>query len=104
MLLTPQQKKFESVLAQEELGRAIYLDFEGFENAPPTLVGYCCEGQFVQLIFDPVLESAALAKGLSVVDGRTCITGLVNCAIKECRGIVAYSQFDKNNAFEHFGV
>jgi hypothetical protein len=34
--LTPEQKRFESSLSQEESKTAIYIDFEGFMSKPST--------------------------------------------------------------------
>ena len=34
----------------------IYLDFEGFINEPPSLVGYKIDGKFTQLILDDDLS------------------------------------------------
>lgn len=102
--LTPEQRQFERTLTARECQRAIYLDFEGFENAPPTLVGFCFDGRFEQVIFDRTLKSAASAKRLAVKDGSTSIARLRDRAVRESRRIVAFSQFDKNQAFDHFGV
>lgn len=41
----------------------IWLDFEQPQNAPhPTLVGALCDGEFEQVVFDPLLEQAVGAK------------------------------------------
>src|SRR5438067_7680499 len=102
--LTPTQKTRESVLSEADLNRAIYIDFEGFMNNPPTLLGYCCEQKFVQIVFDPALQSAASAKGLSLGEGKTVVADLLKRAIDERRRIVAYSQFDKNISFDELGA
>ena len=72
--LTPEQKLYESSLSRVESKTAIYIDFEGFMNKSPTLIGYCCEADFVQVVFDRALQSAALAKGLS--QGATTIRSM----------------------------
>lgn len=62
-------------IASHEAARAMYLDFEGVMDAEPVLLGaYWVDDQdaeqFVQYVFDSVLESAAAAK--SFANGGTC--------------------------------
>jgi hypothetical protein len=83
--LTPQQKTYESSLTNDETLRAIYIDFEGFTNQPPTLVGYYLDQYFIQVVFDSALTSAALAKELAVHDGKTTVANLLSLATERRR-------------------
>jgi hypothetical protein len=49
--------------------------FEGLMSKPPTLMGWCCDRHFVQVVFDRAIQSAASAKGLAVQEGRTGVCG-----------------------------
>jgi hypothetical protein len=102
--LTPDQKRYEARLTQEDAKAAIYIDFEGFMKKPPTLMGYCCDRHFVQVVFDRTLQSAASAKNLLVQEGQTAVANLLRRAKDEGRRIVAFSQFDKNASFDELGV
>lgn len=87
--LTPERKTYEANLPREDLKTAIYIDFEGFMDRPPTLAGYFCEQIFIQVVFDRTLESAASAKGCSVQEGKTAIANLMTRARYEGRRIDA---------------
>jgi hypothetical protein len=102
--LTAAQKRYEINLSKEDFKKAIFIDFEGFMNKPPALIGYLYDQKFVQIIFDDALKPAALAKGLPVREGKVEVANLLMFAKHEGRRIVAYTQFDKNVAFEQFGV
>jgi hypothetical protein len=86
--LTPEQKGYESSLSREELKKAIYIDFEGFEDRPPTLLGCRVDRHFVQVVFDRTLQSAASAKGLFVADSKTTVADLLTRAKHERRRCV----------------
>lgn len=43
--------------------KAIYVDFEGFEDQPPSLLGILIDGSLTQVILDSRLTPAAAAKG-----------------------------------------
>jgi len=102
--LTPQQRTYESSLTRDEVRRAIYIDFEGFADQAPTLIGYSFDQRFIQVVFDRALESAASAKGLSVQDSQVVVARLWGRAKYERRRIVAFSQFDKNLSLDKLGV
>jgi hypothetical protein len=104
MSKTPEQKRYESRLPHGDSKTAIYIDFEGFMSKPPTLVGWCCDQHFAQVVFDRALQSAAYAKGLPVQEGYRAISNLLARAKGERRRIVAFSQFDKNVAFNELGL
>ena len=93
--LSPETKAFESAMTREETERAIYIDFEGFVDKDPALIGVAIEADFNQVAFDPGLELAARAKEMSTRQGDQFIGELLAKALKEKRRIVAYSQHEK---------
>jgi len=93
---TKQQRKFESSLSAVEAERAIFLDFEGFEDTLPTFVGIRVDNKFTQLVFDSDLDQAARFHGLAVVDGKAYLDSLIETARAENRRIVGFSSHEKN--------
>ena len=102
--LTREQKRYETSISKDDLRTAIYIDFEGFMEQPPTLIGLSCDRHFAQIVFDKTLSSAASEKHLSLQDAQNSVSDLLRRATREKRRIVAYSQFDKNLAREKLGV
>lgn len=90
-----EQKKFEASLTASEAVRAVYIDFEGFMDAPPTFIGVRIENQFSQLIFDIDLELAAKSHDLVVIDGKKYLESLVKKARTENRRIIGFSSHEK---------
>jgi O-acetyl-ADP-ribose deacetylase (regulator of RNase III) len=89
---------------QEEMERAIYIDFEGFTDKLPSLIGIQIEGNFQQVVFDESLKLAAKAKGLAVADFKAYIGSLIQQAQTEARLVVAYSEHEQNVIMEHAGI
>lgn len=89
------QRKFESTLSEQEALRAIFVDFEGFEDMPPTFVGVRVDDVFTQLVFDRDLEQAARFHNLAVVDGNTYLKELIEKSRFEKRRIVSFSSHEK---------
>jgi hypothetical protein len=89
----PKTEKFISRPAAE---RAIYIDFEGFTDQTPALLGILIDDHFEQVVLDPRLQQAAEAKHLRVVSLDAIIKEIVNRANSEKRQIVAYTQHEKN--------
>jgi hypothetical protein len=90
-----EQKKFEASLTALEALRAIYIDFEGFMDLPPTFIGVRIDNQFNQLIFDRDLELAAKSHNLEIVDGGKYLDLLVKKARTENRRIIGFSSHEK---------
>lgn len=88
----------------EEASRAIYIDFEGFKNKPPALIGILVDCAFRQVVLDPVLKIAGDAKGLSVREGQEVLERLLIRAQDEGRRIAAFTQHESFKAMEHFGI
>jgi hypothetical protein len=103
-VLTPQQREqhaFERDLSAAEFSRAIYIDFEGFADQSPSLVGLLCEGTFQQVVLDPRLSLAASHSGLSIQDGADWGLEVIEKLGSEGRRCVAFSSHEKN-VFEKF--
>lgn len=97
-----EQKQFEASLTASEAIRAVYIDFEGFMNLPPTFIGVRIDNHFSQLIFDMDLELAAKAHNLEVVDGKKYLDSLVKKARAENRRIIGFSSHEKTVFKEFF--
>ena len=61
----PKKKNPHASISSTEAGRAIYIDFEGFQDKSPSLIGVLIEDKFEQIVLDPGLVSAASAKAMS---------------------------------------
>ena len=65
--------------------QGIYIDFEGTQTDPPVMLGIFWvtpdgEEHLEQLIFNPILDSAALAKGKESGDGACIVVGSLEAA------------------------
>ena len=88
--------KPEESVTRNEAERAIYIDFEGFEDASPSLLGILVGESLEQVVFDHRLSLAAKAKGLPIERLQECISRLQARSTAESRLIVAYSQHERN--------
>ena len=85
-----------ATISPAEAERAIYIDCEGFQDHAPTLIGVLMNEQFEQIVVDPALQSAALAKGQSVSVLKVEVQRLKDLCASERRPLVAYSQHELN--------
>ncbi|MFG0251656.1 MAG: hypothetical protein ACF8NJ_02140 [Phycisphaerales bacterium JB038] len=69
-----------ATLTSADAARAIYLDFEGFTNEAPALLGVLVDDSFETLVLDPVLRPAAEDRGLRVTDGEAALRGILERA------------------------
>ena len=90
--------------ANEEIERALYIDFEGFQGSSPALVGVLVDGRFHQVVLDPALAAAGESKGLHVENGRDWAEALARRAETEQRRICAYSRRELTACRDDFGV
>lgn len=74
-----------------EAKRAFYVDCEGFANKPPSLIGILCEEDFRQVVLDPALAPAAVAKELEVCALSDVVTDLIHRCRAEGRLLIGYS-------------
>lgn len=84
-----------------EAFRAIYIDFEGLKEEPPSLIGIATEYHFRQVVLSPTLKGAADAKGLRFGAIDAVAGELVQQSEDEDRRIVGYSQFERQGLEEH---
>ena len=93
--LSPGAKRFECSLTPEMVRRAIYIDFEGFMDKAPSLIGVAINSKFYQVALDDGLRLAADAKKIPVRSGDQLARGLLERAMRENRRIVAFSPCEK---------
>jgi hypothetical protein len=91
---TPRTANPRRHITPAEVARAVYLDFESFQDQQPALVGYQIEDHLHQVVTDAVLAPAARAKDLRVATFEEIMTELVRVARQEHRRIVAYSEHE----------
>ena len=84
--------------------RGIYLDLEGFKDKPPAIAGISIDSDFRQVVFDPVLKSAAEDKGLSMENLDSFIKGLQEECERNSRFIIAFSIFELNVIQNYCGI
>jgi hypothetical protein len=70
-------RKRQPLPSESQAARAIYVDFEGFKDKPPSLVGILVDGQLRQVVLEPQLYPAAVAKD--------CETGSIEAVARELR-------------------
>ena len=99
-------KKVSQPLSIHQINRAIVIDFEGFMDRPPSLVGTLIDNYYRCTVFtdvDPALVIAADATGCVKTRLRAFLNGLLRFAIKEGRHIAAYSERERN-VFRDLGL
>ena len=84
-------KKAHANFSQEEASRAIYVDFEGFKDKTPSLVGILVDGALTQVVLDPRLFPAAVVKGCKTGSIHEVAHDLRERCQAEGRTLVAYS-------------
>ena len=93
-------------LSIEQINRAIVIDFEGFMDRPPSLVGTLIDNYYRCTVFtdvDPALAIAADATGCVKAHLQAFLIGMIRFAIKEGRHIAAYSERERN-VFRDLGL
>ncbi|MEQ9568717.1 MAG: hypothetical protein RLN75_00890 [Longimicrobiales bacterium] len=93
-----------ATLTSADAARAFYLDFEGFTNEAPALLGVMVDDSFETLVLDPVLRPAAQDRGLRVTDGEAALRRILERARLEDRLICAFGNREREAALEDFGV
>lgn len=85
------------LIGATEARRALYVDYEGSKDHPPTLLGYLVEGTLaagiVEPLFAPCRERYRAAHA-TVADHRQLLVDLVDRAEREDRLIVSWSKHD----------
>ena len=52
IMMLPSDKTVHGVISREDAARAIYVDFEGFKDKSPCLIGILVEGVLEQVVLD----------------------------------------------------
>lgn len=94
----------ERAITREEARRAIYVDFEGFADQPPSLLGRACESEIRQIVLDPRLRAVAAGKGLRVASLKPVVEELLEECRRDDRVIVGFTQREKQAIAEHAGL
>lgn len=102
--LRPLRRHAKRTISRPEALGAIYIDFEGCQGEPPSLMGILQEDAFEQIVLSQELASAAEAKGLRAASGAAVLEGLLACALQEGRRICAFSEHELHAAREHWGI
>jgi hypothetical protein len=98
------QKTAESNINPAQAEKAIYIDFEGLMDAPPSLIGIMVDGEFTQHVFDTRLLAAAKHSNLNYCDGTKFLSELVQKASNENRRIVAFSSYEKQTIKKYYDI
>lgn len=97
-------KKVHTNFSQEEASRAIYVDFEGFKDKTPSLVGILVDGVLTQVVLDPRLFPAAVVKGCRTRSIHEVARDLRESCQVEGRTLVAYSGHELRTFATYSGV
>jgi hypothetical protein len=93
----PDLRASTAKLDATEVERAIYVDYEGNTDAPPTLLGWWVDGVHFGAIVEPLFGTCAnryRAKGNAVQAHNEVVEALVCRAEQEDRRIVSWSEHD----------
>lgn len=88
----------------EQAKQAAYIDFEGYAERPPSLLGIQIDDRLEQVVLDPRLAEAGRAKGLRISELPIEARRLIEDCQKHNRRIVAFSQHELNVIAEYGGV
>lgn len=103
-MMLPSDKAVHGAISREDAARAIYVDFEGFKDQSPCLIGILVEGTLEQVVLDHRLFAAA---GMGRCR-RSSIEAVAGELMARCRSegrtLVAYSQHERKMFWQHAGV
>jgi hypothetical protein len=85
-------------LTPSEADRAIYIDFEGFTDRSPDLVGILCEENFKQVVLKRLLVSTSSSGSTSFQPIQSILRELKSRAESENRKIIAFSEHEADVA------
>jgi hypothetical protein len=93
----PHRRGKASRLTAEQVQRALFIDYEGNVDAPPTLLGWMADGHPEAGIVEPLFATCSdryRARGVGVHDHRILVQNLIERAEHEDRLIVSWSEHD----------
>ena len=79
-------------LTNENLKKAVIIDFEGLMDEDPSLAGILCDGDFSQVCFNSKLEMAAIAKDIEYANLESYLNKLLDECVDDGRLIIGYSR------------
>ena len=94
------ERKYSKTLTRDEADRAIYIDFEGREEKPPSLVGVLVDNVYSAIILNPEFKSVAENRKLFEQPLEQFVTDTLSTACRERRVIVAWSEHELNTMQE----
>ena len=102
--MLPSDKTVHGVISQEDAARAIYVDFEGFKDKSPCLLGILVEGAMEQVVLDRRLFAAAGATRCRQASIEAVAGELMTRCRSEGRRLVGYSQHERRVFWQHAGI
>lgn len=102
--MLPSDKTVHGVISSEDAARAIYVDFEGFKDKSPGIIG---------ILVDGALEQVVLGRRLFAVAGpsrcrQSSIEAVAGELLTRCRSegrrLVGYSQHERRMFWQYAGV
>ncbi len=96
----------QSILTRHDIKRAIFVDYEGSKNNPPTLLGYMIDGDVNAAIVEPCFYDCReryKAKHAVSADHLTIVKELIHRAEKEDRVIISWREHDYNQVITALG-
>lgn len=87
----------QTILTRDDIKRAIFVDYEGSKDKPPTLLGYMIDGDVNAAIVEPCFSDCRKrykAKHAVSADHLTIVKELVHRAKNENRVIISWSEHD----------
>jgi hypothetical protein len=103
-MMLPSDKTVHGVISREEAARAIYVDFEGFKDKSPCLIGILVEGALEQVVLDRRLFAAAVASRCRQASIEAVAGELMTRCRSEGRRLVGYSQHERRMFWQHAGI
>ena len=89
-------RKYPNTLTRDEADRAIYIDFEGGEDKPPSLVGVLVDNVYSAIILNPDFGSLAKNRKLVQQTFENFVGDTLSAASQEERVIAAWSEHELN--------
>ena len=96
----------QSILTRDDIKRAIFVDYEGSKNHPPTLLGCMIDGEVSAAIVEPCFYDCReryKAKHAVSADHPIIVKELIHCVEKEDRVIISSSEHDYNQMITALG-
>jgi len=88
-----------SSLTTDDINRAIFVDYEGSKDKPPTLLGYMIDDHIIAAIVEPCFYDCTeryKAKHAVQADHTNVLVELIHRAANEGRVIISWSEHDYN--------